>query len=209
MVQNFNLSGILNAFRLLANPSLALPQIIVTDIREIPMEQLKKHGIKAMAYDKDNCLTAPYIPTIHPPFQDAWNRCKETFGKDNVVIVSNSAGTLDDKDGKEAQALEQSLGVHVLRHADKKPSGGEALTHHLQIPPDQIAFVGDRILTDVMYGNLNGNLTIWTKQVISEKGDNKPAVWIRRIEYQLVKMLHHLDVKPPPHTFYTDNKTTN
>jgi predicted HAD superfamily phosphohydrolase YqeG len=39
------------------------------DIREIPMEMLKKHGIKAMAYDKDNCLTAPYAPTIHPPFK--------------------------------------------------------------------------------------------------------------------------------------------
>lgn len=72
------------------------------------------------------------------------------------------------------------IGVHVLRHADKKPSGGEALTNHLQITPDQIAFVGDRILTDVMYGNLNGNLTIWTKQVISEKGDNAPAIWVKK-----------------------------
>ncbi|KAI8089803.1 mitochondrial PGP phosphatase-domain-containing protein [Halteromyces radiatus] len=204
MVQSFNLSGILNAFRLIANPSLAMPHIIVNDIREIPMASLKKHGIKAMAFDKDNCLTAPYMSNIHPPFKEAWDRCKDTFGKDNVTIVSNSAGTLDDENGKEAQALEVSLGVHVLRHTDKKPSGGAALMSHLKIPHDQIAFVGDRILTDIVYGNLNGNLTIWTKQVISEKGDNKPALFIRRLEHHLVKMLHHLDIKPSPHPFYTN-----
>ncbi|CAO3595075.1 unnamed protein product [Absidia cylindrospora] len=204
MVQNINFSGILNAFRLIASPSLAMPHIIVNDIREIPMESLKKHGIKAMAYDKDNCLTVPYVSTIHPPFKESWDRCKKTFGQDKVVIVSNSAGTLDDKDGKEAQALEQSLGVHVLRHTQKKPSGGDALTNNLQIPHAQIAFVGDRVLTDVMYGNLNGNLTIWSKQVITEKGDNKPAILIRRMEHQLIKMLHHLDIKPSPHPFYTN-----
>jgi len=36
--------------------------------------------------------------------------------------------------------------------------------------------VGDRILTDVLFGNRNGNLTIWTRQVITEEGDNKAAL---------------------------------
>lgn len=26
-------------------------------------------GIQAIAFDKDNCLTEPYISTIHPPFE--------------------------------------------------------------------------------------------------------------------------------------------
>ena len=41
-----------------------------------------------------------------------------------------------------------------------------------------IAMVGDRILTDVLFGNLNGNLTIWTSQIVTEKGDNKAALFV-------------------------------
>ncbi|CAO3622141.1 unnamed protein product [Cunninghamella blakesleeana] len=205
MVQSFNLAGILNTFRVLANPSLAMPHIIINDLRELPIAELKKNGIKAIAFDKDNCLTAPYVQEIHPPFKETWQICKDTFKVNNMAIVSNSAGTLDDKDGKEAEALEKALGIHVLRHTEKKPSGGKALTNHFKALPNEISFVGDRVLTDVVYGNLNGYLTIWTKQVITEKGDNKAAILIRRFEHQFIKILHHLDVQPRPHPFFSSN----
>jgi phosphatidylglycerophosphatase GEP4 len=115
------------------------------------------------------------------------------------VIISNSAGTNDDLDYKDkffslqlalnirykhtviqAQKLENSLDVSVLRHSEKKPSGGQALAKHLYpIPANQTAFVGDRILTDVLFGNRNGNLTIWTRKVITEEGDNKAALVVK------------------------------
>ncbi|ORX55616.1 HAD-superfamily phosphatase [Hesseltinella vesiculosa] len=209
MGQSLNWAGILNTFRVLANPSLVMPQLIVKDIREIPFQQLKSKGIKVMAFDKDNCLTAPYETHIHPPFEEAWQRCKDTFGADHIIIVSNSAGTPDDKNGEKAKKAEQELGVHVLRHETKKPSGGDTLMLHVQEPGSHIAMVGDRLLTDIVYGNLNGNLTIWTKQVITEKGDNRPAVLIRRWEHQLMKILTHLDVQPYPHPFFTANDKKN
>ena len=80
----------------------------------------------------------------------------------------------------QANKLENSLGVPVLRHSEKKPSGGEALVKHFDNVSGQqnIAMVGDRILTDVLFGNLNGNLTIWTSQIVTEKGDNKAALFV-------------------------------
>lgn len=40
------------------------------DIRGINYAQLKQvGGIKAMGFDKDNCLTAPYASTIYSPFK--------------------------------------------------------------------------------------------------------------------------------------------
>lgn len=181
MVQSLNLSGIANAFRVLFNPSLAMPHVIVEDIRQINFKNLKSQAnIKAIGFDKDNCLTAPYVSTIYPPFEETWKECIETFSKENVLIVSNSAGTRDDTDYKEARKLEESLGVTVLRHDEKKPSGGQFLKEKLEpIPVDQTAFVGDRILTDVLFGNRNGNLTIWTRKVITEEGDNKAALIVR------------------------------
>jgi phosphatidylglycerophosphatase GEP4 len=69
------------------------------------------------------------------------------------------------------------LDVTVIKHSEKKPSGGQALAKHLHpTPANQTAFVGDRILTDVLFGNRNGNLTIWTRKVITEEGDNKAAL---------------------------------
>lgn len=81
----------------------------------------------------------------------------------------------------QAQHLEASLGVTVLKHEEKKPDGGHHLADYVKpIKPEQVAFVGDRILTDVLFGNRNGNLTIWTSQVITEEGDNKPALLVKK-----------------------------
>lgn len=75
--------------------------------------------------------------------------------------------------------MESSLGVTVLRHKEKKPGGGEHLADFVKpISPEKVAFVGDRILTDVLFGNRNGNLTIWTNHIITEEGDNKPAIFV-------------------------------
>ncbi|RUS34754.1 hypothetical protein BC938DRAFT_478750 [Jimgerdemannia flammicorona] len=103
MVQSFNFSGLINAFRVITKPSLVVPHLVVPDVRHINFRQLKSSGFRALAFDKDNCLTAPYQSIIYPPFQDAWNECKEAFGEENVVIVSNSAGTHDDVGGKQVR----------------------------------------------------------------------------------------------------------
>ncbi|KAG1055402.1 hypothetical protein G6F46_004641 [Rhizopus delemar] len=183
MVQSLNVSGILNAFRVLWNPSLAMPHVIVKDMSCINYAKLKKQcDIQAIAFDKDNCLTAPYVSTIHSPFNDAWKECKETFGRDR------------------AQQLESSLGVAVLRHKEKKPDGGQYLSNFVKpIPPEKVAFVGDRIFTDILFGNRNGNLTIWTSQIITEEGDNKPALLLRRMEHHLINILQKFSIKAPSH----------
>lgn len=93
------------------------------------------------------------------------------------MIVSNSAGTPDDKDGQQAQAIEHALQVNVLRHQEKKPSGGEELLKHFSgIKAGRIAIVGDRALTDVVFGNNYGMLTILTRDVVTEEGDNPMAL---------------------------------
>lgn len=47
--------------------------------------------------------------------------------------------------GKEAASLEAALGIHVLRHTDKKPAGGAAeLAAHFGCPSEQLIMVGDR-----------------------------------------------------------------
>jgi phosphatidylglycerophosphatase GEP4 len=67
---------------------------------------------------------------------------------------------------------------------------------------DQICVIGDRLLTDVVFGNRQGMLTVWT-QVLTEKGDNRAALLARRIEGRLRKVLHsRLGVRAPAHFLY-------
>ncbi|KAG0080134.1 hypothetical protein BGZ93_003024 [Podila epicladia] len=181
-----------------------IPNLVVRDIRDINFEKLHKAGIVAIAFDKDNCLTRPYGNELHPPFEEAWKKCKEVY-RDKVVIVSNSAGTQDDKDHQGAIAIEKALGVDVLRHQHKKPAGGDELLHYFDsTPASQIAFVGDRALTDIVFGHNYGMLTILTRQVVTEQGDNPMAVQIRRMEHRVLDLLDRMNIRAKEHTIPVD-----
>ncbi|KAL1920832.1 uncharacterized protein VTP21DRAFT_11467 [Calcarisporiella thermophila] len=206
MVQSVNLQGIAHTLKLVWHPRAVVPHVIVPDFRYINFKDLYESGFRAVAIDKDNCLTAPYETELHPPFREAWENCKQLFGE-NIVVVSNSAGTLDDVGDKQAHAIEQSLGVPVLRHKSKKPGCIDELLAHLrsttplsdEFNPHRTVVIGDRILTDVVFGNRLGGFTILTRDLVSEKGDNPVAVKIRRMEHMLVDLLARQGVKPPKH----------
>ncbi|KAI8824271.1 mitochondrial PGP phosphatase-domain-containing protein [Fimicolochytrium jonesii] len=199
MVQSLNLAALSSTFRLIRNPSLLVPHIIVPDIRSLNFTALHAANVTALVFDKDNTLTAPYVVGIHPPFRGAWRECLGVYGREGVVVVSNSAGTGDDVGGAKAREVEKTLGVNVLRHNTKKPAGGSALPTHLSVPPAQIGVIGDRLLTDVVYGNSAGLLTVLVTKIVTEEGDNPFAAMVRRLEHPLLNFLHARGVKPPPH----------
>jgi phosphatidylglycerophosphatase GEP4 len=120
-------------------------------------------GIKAVVFDKDNTLTAPYDLTPHPKAATGLQNALDTFGASKVAILSNSAGTGDDPNFEDARQIEDSLGISVVRHAEKKPGGLDELMEHFgdEIQdPSEICMVGDRLLTDIVFGNLYGMLTV-------------------------------------------------
>lgn len=66
-----------------------------------------------------------------------------------------------DRDFSKAAAVEAALGVPVLRHSSKKPAGGtQELQERFGCEAHEIVCVGDRSLTDIVFGNRNGLLTI-------------------------------------------------
>lgn len=69
-----------------------------------------------------------------------------------------SAGSSDDATFADARRLSSSLGIAVIEHGTKKPAGADALFAHLGHSGGDVAFVGDRVLTDIVFGNLHGAL---------------------------------------------------
>lgn len=200
MVQSINTAGIRASLLLLRRPHLLMPHMAVQDIRGIPYKKLRQQGIKYLVFDKDNCLTAPYIDHIHPEFKSVWSECLSVFTPSNIRIVSNSAGTSDDPNGQAAQRVEEALGVPVLPHKMKKPGCGEVILESFNDSKmSEIAVIGDRLATDVAMANMNGMLAIWTQNIITSKGDNKMASILRWIEHRSYEYLRNHNVQAPVH----------
>lgn len=71
----------------------------------------------------------------------------------------------------------------------KKPGGGDQvfaeflLPRHPGLRRDQVAVVGDRLLTDVLFANIHGMVSVYCRDIITEDGDNFIAAKMRRWEH--------------------------
>mmetsp|Transcript_16104 Transcript_16104/g.20431 ORF Transcript_16104/g.20431 Transcript_16104/m.20431 type:complete len:250 (+) Transcript_16104:127-876(+) len=190
MVQSINTKAILTLASVVRRPYLASPHIHVDTISEVNYQSMRDFcGIKAVIFDKDNTLTAPYDVTIHEKAALGLSRALDVFGHDNVAILSNSAGTKDDQDYEDAIKIEKELGINVIRHDEKKPGGLDEVLDHFKgqgvEDASELCMVGDRLLTDVVFGNLYGMLTVHCLPLCSGEDnakDNKVASIVRTVE---------------------------
>lgn len=79
----------------------------------------------------------------------------------------------------------------MVRHDAKKPGGIEDVLAFFagkdsEVRIDELCFVGDRLLTDVVFGNLHGMLTVHTRPLTLE-GDNRPAAIFRFLERKVTR----------------------
>lgn len=72
-----NISGTLNVFRLLRDPSLCLPQLTVSTFNHLPVplskafpkgDGEKEVDIRAVVLDKDNCFAIPHTNEVYKPY---------------------------------------------------------------------------------------------------------------------------------------------
>lgn len=183
MVQSLNTKALLSVWTLLRRPSLTVPHLAVENISMVNYTKLKEEcGISSIIYDKDNTLTAPYASQLHPDARKGLQQAIQVFGRENVAILSNSAGTNDDPGFKDAEEIEHILGIAVIRHSEKKPGGlREVLQHFDTQDPAKLCMIGDRILTDIVFGNLHGMLTVHTLPLAKTTEDNARDNWTAKL----------------------------
>ena len=103
--QYLNTQGLKSFFNaLLFNRSHFTPHLRSKSVASINYKALHSSGIKYIVFDKDNTLTAPYKREYFSAKirYAVLDECAEAFGIHHVAIISNSAGSKDDKDGIEA-----------------------------------------------------------------------------------------------------------
>ncbi|KAG8631587.1 hypothetical protein KVT40_000727 [Elsinoe batatas] len=200
-----NLSGTLNIFKLISSPSLCLPHATVSTFNDLPRPLSKAFGdaekvdIRAVVLDKDNCFAVPHQNDVYEAYKVRFQQLREDYPGKKLLIVSNSAGTLADPTGKDAELLERNTGVLVLRHRTKKPGCGTDIQKYFQndpslgiTSPSQIAVVGDRLFTDAMLANFMGARAIWIRD-----GTVKDSSFFVKAEKSLARFLLKRGYTPP------------
>lgn len=176
-----NISGTFNASKALFKPSLIKPQLTYSNFNELPIPLNNK--IKAIVLDKDNCIAYPHETHIWEAYTDQWEKLKRVYPGKALLIVSNTAGSNDDKALKGSKIIETNTGVHVLRHSTKKPGCHQEIMQYFRDnkiagKPDEIAVIGDRLFTDIMMANLMNSCGIWLKYGVVKS--NNPLMMFER-----------------------------
>ncbi len=186
-------------------PQMMIPHFLAKDIGCINPAALKDAGFQGVVFDKDNTLTNPYSLELHPDVAKAFIDYKRVFGE-NLAIMSNDAGTNDDRGQKKAVSIESLMDINVIRHKLKKPFGIRGVTDYFGCEPKRLVVFGDRLFTDIVFGNRYGMLTILVDP-FTEVGDNPRAVSIRRGERLLLDKLLEGGVTPPYHKSYLTTRS--
>lgn len=171
--RNMNISGTINALRILYNPSLFLPSVTVSTFNDLPVPLPggpvgSADEIKVVLLDKDNCFAAPHTNEVWPAYREQWERLRAAYPGDRLLIVSNTSGSSSDPSGEQARKLEAATGVRVAQHGGKKPGCYPAILAQLQRDGlvesgRQVAVVGDRLFTDIAMANLMGGHGFWIR----------------------------------------------
>jgi len=157
-----------------------VPSLIVDTIYDIDFEYLRGKGILGVIFDLDNTI-AGYKQVMPCEKLVAWLETLKDAGF-SVVIVSNNK-----KD--RVERFNRDLKLPCIYEA-KKPllksfAGARDI---LQLPPENIAVVGDQIFTDVFGGNRMGMTTILVSPL--ESSENVFFRLKRLLETPFIRSYH-------------------
>ena len=133
-----------------------IPDVYQKSIYDIDYKKIKKSGIKCLLFDLDNTLV-PYT-TKEPTKQvkDLFAKIQSDF---KLIIMSNS--------GKNRlRPFKQILNVDVA-YSSKKPLKGKykKILDIYNFKPEQIAAIGDQLMTDVFGANRMGMTSVFVNRI--------------------------------------------
>src|SRR5690625_705628 len=135
-----------------------LPNLYTTDIYQIDIKVLKEKGIKGIITDLDNTLVAWDKPKATKSVED-WFQQLEDYNI-NVIIISNNN---EDR----VKKFSQPLNIPYI-HSARKPLRKSFLraAERMNLRTNEIAVIGDQVLTDVLGGNRGGFYTILVVPIV-------------------------------------------
>jgi len=157
------------------------PDIYINNVKEIDIKLLERYKIKGLILDIDNTLI-DYDKNPLPGIEKWCNELKRQGIK--MCILSNTNKVHKVK--KIADML--NLEYKYFAHKPSKKGFSKAIKM-LDLPPENIAAVGDQVFTDVWGGNRSNMLTILTKPI------DKRDILLTRLKRPFEKIIIKMYVK--------------
>lgn len=156
-----------------------LPNKQVDTVFDIEPNLLKERGIKGIITDLDNTLVPWDIADATPEIIQWFDEMKDHGLK--IAIISNN-------NEERVRIFSEPLDIPFLPSA-KKPLGRtfNKGARQLGLRNDEIAVVGDQLLTDILGGNLAGFYTILVTPIVQT--DAKITQFNRKIERSILRRL--------------------
>lgn len=156
-----------------------IPDVYAQSVYSINYKKLKKAGIKCLCFDLDNTL-APYsedVPTSE--VKELFHMLSNDF---KLIIISNTGK-------KRLTPFKEILNVDVA-YSSMKPLKRKfkKIMKLFDYKPEEIAIIGDQLITDILGGNRVGWMTIF----VNNMSDKEP-VWTkfnRFFEGKILKRFH-------------------
>ena len=133
-----------------------IPDIYQKSIYTIDYKKLKKNGIKCLLFDLDNTI-APYkVTEPDVKVKELFARLEEDF---KVIIISNSPKN-------RIRPFKEKLNVDCA-YSSKKPfkTQYKKILELYNFKIDEVACIGDQILTDILGANRMGFTSILVNRV--------------------------------------------
>ena len=140
------------------------PDIVVAGtVLNLNPETLLARGIQGIIFDVDNTLV-PIHEEVAAPEIEVWLQpIREQF---QIWLVSNNLDI-----GRIRKIAQQIEIGYISRAAKPSRRALRQAIEHMSLPPEQVAIVGDRLLTDVLAGNRLGLLTVLVEPLMPMERD--------------------------------------
>ena len=145
--------------------NLLMPRYRVRRVTDLKADELKRLGIKGLALDIDNTIAYDSVLTFIEGVPEWIQTMRE--GGIRLVIVSNALPA-------RARKISEMAGVPALGMSAKPmPFGFWRAARRMKIRVQEMAVVGDQLLTDIRGGNLCGAVTIFVDPARKEERNVK------------------------------------
>lgn len=174
-----NLRAQLNS--LLQPAALLQPDYIERCVEEIDLEAWWQVGLRGLILDVDDTLTRKNSPYVASPVM-SWLQAAQKRGF-QCLIVSNN------RYPEHIEAVSQKLGIPAVARAGKPRSAGFLWAQReMDLKPEQIVVIGDRVLTDILGGASLGMKTCLVLPVTKKLSWRKRSLYA--FEQWLSQSLH-------------------
>ena len=155
-----------------------LPDVYRESIYDINYKKLKEQGIKCLLFDLDNTIVPYNERILRAETKELFYQLKQLGFK--LLIFSNSPKI-------RVKAFGRELNVDIFSGA-RKPSikGFNKILKKYKYTENQVAIIGDQILTDVVGGNKVGIMTILITPV------GKDPIWTKLNRVRERKIMQRL-----------------